>query len=132
MSPRNNRISWHRVAILALLSIVVVPDASYGMVGDTDGSFGLDGSIRTYINYIDYSRLPSFFTGDDDSDYSLQTLLRLTAGGRQNDLLTYEIHLVQSLILDDDFALGQVDHQQFPHVSAHDAVLSSMSMVRRL
>lgn len=98
MRPEVYRILWLKVAILTLISIVAVPNASHGLVGDTDGSFGLDGSIRTYANYIDYTRLPSFFTGDDDSDYSLQAILRVTAGGRPTELLTYEIHLVQSLI----------------------------------
>jgi hypothetical protein len=92
-----NRIVWLKVSILALISLVGVPKATHGLIGDRYGCFGLDGSIRTYANYIDYSRLPGFFTGDDDSDHSLQAILRLIAGGRPTELLTYEIHLVQDL-----------------------------------
>jgi hypothetical protein len=98
MRPEINRIHWLKVAILTLLSMIVVPNASHSLVGDTDGSFGLDGTIRTYANYFDYSRLPGFFTEDEDSDYSLQTILRLMAGGRPAELLSYEIHLIQGLI----------------------------------
>lgn len=98
MRPEINRIVWLKVSILALISLIGLPRASHCLIGDRYGSFGLDGSIRTYANYIDYSRLPGFFTGDDDSGHSLQAILRLIAGGRPTELLTYEVHLFQGLI----------------------------------
>jgi len=59
-----------------------------------DGPFGLDGSIRTIGIVIDPYAFEPIFEGDDIEGLS-QSLLRLTAGGRPNDRLKYEVHLVQ-------------------------------------
>ena len=77
--------------------IVSFPCSGYALVGDTDGPFGLDGSLRTIFALTDLTRLPPFFRGDRSSDRSLRNLLRLTADGRPTEDLAYEIHLVQNL-----------------------------------
>ena len=92
------RITGLKAIAFAILCILVSPLNVHAITGDMDGSFGLDGSIRTIPVYTDYTRLPSFVTKDTDSDQSLQTLLRLTAGGRPSGRLSYEVHLVQEFI----------------------------------
>ncbi len=71
------------------------PAYAFALIGDTEGAFGLDGSIRTMPMLIDYSKLPSFYRPGTEHDHPVQSLLRLTAAGRPAEDLVYEVHLVQ-------------------------------------
>ncbi|HUU01207.1 MAG TPA: hypothetical protein VM425_07210 [Myxococcota bacterium] len=86
-------------ASLFFLSWILTAMPAAALVGDSDGSFGLDGSLRTVtaatVNY-DY---PLFFGADNRADGLSQTILRLTAGGRPAEWLSYEVHGVQDLSL---------------------------------
>lgn len=80
-----------------VLAAWIASGQSSALIGDTEGVFGLDGSIRTIgaiIHNYDYSPL---FGEDNTTDEYSQTILRLTAGGKPIDRLSYEIHLLQSL-----------------------------------
>jgi hypothetical protein len=73
------------------------PGQCPALVGDTEGIFGLDGNVRTNGALVNNYDFPPFFGEDNEIDQLLQTILRLTAGGRPSDRLAYEIHLAQSL-----------------------------------
>ncbi len=81
--------------IILFICCLCYPSPVFGLVGDTEKSFGIDGSLRTTAARINISRLPSFFTENITQDHSLQTILRLIAAGRPSNSLSYEIHLVQ-------------------------------------
>ncbi|MBU0513393.1 MAG: hypothetical protein KJ621_01350, partial [Proteobacteria bacterium] len=55
----------------------------------------LDGSIRTVVVAVDNFKFEPFFAGHR-FDASSQTILRLTAAGRPQRGLSYEVHLVQA------------------------------------
>jgi hypothetical protein len=78
-----------------LLAIIFPPNAS-ALVGDSNGPFGLDGSIRLIgVLFRNYDFDPYFMS--QDTDEYLQGILRLTAMGRPSDRLKYEVHLVSAL-----------------------------------
>lgn len=66
------------------------------LLGDVEGSGGLDASLRTTVLGIDNYDAPALF-GDHDADLASQTLLRAVIAGRPNDGMRYELHVVQSL-----------------------------------
>lgn len=70
---------------------------TWALVGDSEGAFGLDGSLRTVGGVIDNYDFEPFFGRDNEIDETVQTILRMTALGRPRDSVAYEIHLVQSL-----------------------------------
>lgn len=71
---------------------------AFALAGDTEKAFGLNGSIRTLFFLLDQDEaLP--FSGENNFDVLSQTIARLTAAGKPSELLSYEIHLVQSLTL---------------------------------
>ncbi len=88
-----------KVVGLFFLSWILMALPARALVGDSDEGFGLDGSLRTVtaatVNY-DY---PLFFGADNKADGLSQTILRLTAGGRPSEWLSYEVHGVQDLTL---------------------------------
>ncbi|MFH1090065.1 MAG: hypothetical protein V1742_00700 [Pseudomonadota bacterium] len=75
--------------------LVSAPPAE-ALVGDVQGPFGLDGSIRAIGLYIRNYDFQPFFKGDDADEF-FQTVLRLTARGRPLSRLAYEVHLVQDV-----------------------------------
>ncbi len=94
------RCLWHAKTLLLVFTILLcfflgIPSAR-SLVGDSDGAFGIDGSLRTigalFLNYD----FPAFF-GDERTDGYLQALIRITGAGRPRDDLSYEVHLVQAL-----------------------------------
>ncbi len=85
------------VAGIFLCALVLGPEQSWALLGDSEGAFGLDGSLRTIGGAVHNYDFPPFFAEDSDIDGYSQTILRLTAGGRPHERLTYEIHLVQSV-----------------------------------
>jgi len=82
---------------MVLLALGLGSGQGLALVGETEGTFGLDGSLRIIGALIHNYDFPPFFGKDNNTDEYSQTILRLTAGGRPNDRLTYEIHLLQSL-----------------------------------
>ena len=71
---------------------------AFAFVGDTEKTFGLNGSIRTLFFLLNQDEtLP--FSGKNNSDVLSQTIARLTAAGKPSEFLSYEIHLMQSLTL---------------------------------
>lgn len=91
-------LAWLRTReytpLLAVL-LLVSAGSAHALVGDTNGPFGLDGSIRTIPVLIDARGLDAGLARDR-VDELVQTLLRFTASGRPADDWAYEIHLVQS------------------------------------
>jgi len=80
---------------ISIILLVLYPGFCLALIGDNQGDFGLDGSIRSIGTITNYSRLPSFFTGNRSAEEFSGNILRLTAGGRPNNQWLYEIHLVQ-------------------------------------
>ncbi|MBI5505914.1 MAG: hypothetical protein HY899_14045 [Deltaproteobacteria bacterium] len=66
------------------------------LLGDVEGSGGLDANLRTTVLGIDNYHAPALL-GDHDFDMASQTLLRAVIAGRPSDSLRYEVHAVQSL-----------------------------------
>lgn len=66
------------------------------IMGDSEGAFGLDGSLRMIgAMFRNYDFTP--FYNDERTDEYFQALLRITGAGRPRDDISYEVHLVQSL-----------------------------------
>lgn len=63
--------------------------------GDSQGAFGLDGSLRSIAAMLDNRSLGALSGGHDVDTYS-QSILRLTAAGKPSSRLAYEAHLVTS------------------------------------
>lgn len=85
-------------AILLLAATAGVPGSARGLVGDSRETFGLDGSIRTLFFVLDQNGAYPFSAGNN-LDVLSQSILRLAAGGKPTDSLSYEIHFVQSATL---------------------------------
>lgn len=66
------------------------------ITGNSEEAFGLDGSLRTIGALFRNYDFESFY-GDERNDEYFQAILRLTAGGRPREVLSYEVHLVQAL-----------------------------------
>lgn len=92
-------ICLRAVQVLLIFGLALWFDSgqSSALVGDTEGAFGMDGSLRAIGAVIHNYDYPPFFGKDNEIDEYLQGILRFTAGGRPIDRLVYEIHLVQSL-----------------------------------
>ena len=90
---------WGVCLVLIPALSVTGPSPVRALVGDGNAAFGLDGSIRTIAVYYQYYDLPEPFDRDETQE-ALQAILRLTAGGRPNDRLTWEVHLVTTLTYD--------------------------------
>ena len=92
---------WTRNCIiiycLIFLHILVCHTSSWAIVGDSEGAFGLDGSLRTIGAVTDNYDFEPFF--EDNNTWFSQNILRLTAAGHPYDWLIYEVHGVQSLDL---------------------------------
>ena len=85
-----------RIIGAALLLSLLIPSAATALVGDSNGPFGLDGSIRLIgVWFRNYNFTPYF--QNQDTDEYLQGILRLTAAGRPTDRWNYEVHLVSAL-----------------------------------
>ncbi len=83
--------------VFALALLFFPASAALALCGNTESSFGLDGSLRTVAAAVrNYDFSPLFGPDNEEDEYS-QTLLRLTAAGRPSDNLAYQVHLVQSL-----------------------------------
>ena len=82
---------------LVALLVLCLGGNARAMWGDSDESFGLDGSLRTVTAATYNYENPAIFGENNPGDGMSQTMLRLTIGGRPTDWLTYEIHGVQSL-----------------------------------
>ncbi|MFQ5646790.1 MAG: carcinine hydrolase/isopenicillin-N N-acyltransferase family protein, partial [bacterium] len=92
-------MAHHKTAIIMLLVFLAAPSLSLAIMGNSEKKFGLDGSIRTIGAGIDNYDFAPFYGKNNPDDGFSQTLLRLTAGGRPRDWLSYEIHALQSLSL---------------------------------
>ena len=71
------------------------PNTAWALMGDTESSFGLDGRLSTTNALVDNYNFEPFF-GDKNTDQFSQNLLRLIAGGRPTEQLSYEVHGIQS------------------------------------
>lgn len=78
----------------ALAAALILPCPALALFGDSDGAFGLAGSVRGIALYSDPYDFPAFFGTDDDADTTLSGILRLTALGRPSDKFSYEFHAV--------------------------------------
>jgi hypothetical protein len=91
---RLRRIGRTLASALLLLGLGTRPAAA--LLGDTLGSFGLEGSLRSVVlgaaNYDE----PALF-GDHDTDLFTQTLARFVVAGRPSAVWGYELHLLQTL-----------------------------------
>lgn len=98
---RTKRARFHRVAFLAALfllgAVFLAPGRAGALVGDTEGPFGLDGSLRSIGAVLDNYDFPPFFREGNEFDEYSQTLLRLVGAGRPSEKLSYEVHLVGGL-----------------------------------
>lgn len=93
-TPGNRFRSVARLApLLCLIILLAAPAPARALLGDTQGDFGLDGSLRTVGAVLLNRPLGQALAPEDTTAYS-QTLLRLTALGRPWDRLSYEAHLV--------------------------------------
>ena len=84
-----------RLAV-CLAICLTLPLPALALVGDTQGDFGLDGSLRTVGAVLLNRPLGRALATEETTAYS-QTLLRLAALGRPWDSLGYEAHLVADL-----------------------------------
>ena len=85
------------IAFFLLLLPLLLPRPARAIVGDSDGGFGLDGSLRTITAVTGNYDFPLLFGADNSTDGLSQSLLRLTMAGRPADWFGYELHLVGEL-----------------------------------
>jgi hypothetical protein len=71
------------------------PNTAWALLGDTESDFGLEGRLSTTNALVDNYDFEPFF-GDKNTDQFSQNLLRLIAGGRPTEQLSYEVHGIQS------------------------------------
>lgn len=83
--------------LLAGLCLFGAAAPARALVGDSRGSFGLDGSLRNITAGVDNYTPSPFWPATDAGNVFSQTILRLTAMGRPKDWLYYELHAVQTL-----------------------------------
>ncbi len=84
--------------------ILCVFNNALGLLGDTEGLLGVDGSLRiTGALSRNYDDPPIF---ERNSDQYLQPVLRITAAGRPARRLSYEAHLVSVLTYSTADSLG--------------------------
>jgi hypothetical protein len=83
------------VAALFMVTVTLNPGAAWALYGDTESDFGLDGRLSTTNALVDNYDFEPFF-GDKNTDQFSQNLLRLIAGGRPTEQLSYEVHGIQS------------------------------------
>lgn len=88
-----------RALLLSTLALfcLLFPAPARALVGDSDGAFGLDGSIRNISGAIDNFNPSPFWLPTNGGDAFSQTILRLTAMGAPTRWLSYELHAVQTL-----------------------------------
>jgi len=101
MNPDRSGTLWSAALFAAVIGsafVLLCPASVHAIAGETEGVFGIDGRLSTLVWISDYSDLPSFVKNKDEA-YSLQTGLRLMAGGRLRDRLSYEVHVVESFNL---------------------------------
>ncbi|RLA90446.1 MAG: hypothetical protein DRG34_02970, partial [Deltaproteobacteria bacterium] len=83
------------LAALFMVTVALNPCSTWALVGDTESDFGLDGRLSTTNALVDnYDFEPLF--GDKSTEQFSQNLLRLIAGGRPTEQLSYEVHGIQS------------------------------------
>jgi len=85
---------WLLIAIVGA-ALFLNADSAWALMGDTESSFGLDGRLSTTNALVDNYDFEPFF-GDKNTDQFSQNLLRLIAGGRPTEQLSYEVHGIQS------------------------------------
>ena len=83
------------LAALFMVTVALNPCSAWALVGDTESDFGLDGRLSTTNALVDNYDFEPFF-GDKNTDQFSQNLLRLIAGGRPTEQLSYEVHGIQS------------------------------------
>ena len=91
----NRRHGW-----LVAFAWTALPSVAWGAVGDRNGPFGVDGSIRTILAATDNYAAPALFGPGNRSDGIGQGILRLVVGGQPIDWLSYELHEVNTLTLE--------------------------------
>jgi hypothetical protein len=105
-------------AIGILFFFALGPFPGIALVGESDGSFGLDGSFRTFAGLSHNYDFSPYFGEDNQTGTKLQSILRLTAGGNLFKNMSYEIHPVQTLSYlsanqgNEAGALGSVIHSK--------------------
>jgi hypothetical protein len=82
------------VAVIGV-ALFLNADTAWALYGDTESDFGLDGRLSTTNALVDNYDFDPFF-GDKNTDQFSQNLLRLIAGGRPTEQLSYEVHGIQS------------------------------------
>ncbi len=102
--------------------MLTCPVLSWAIVGDSEGNFGLDGSLRSIDAVTDNYDFEPFF--EDNNTWFSQNILRLTAAGHPKDWLTYELHGVQSLDLTsaDDAQTGTSTFNLVPGTTRYRAL----------
>jgi hypothetical protein len=83
--------------VVAVICVALAsnPNSAWALYGDTESDFGLDGRLSTTNALVDNYDFGPFF-GDKNTDQFSQNLLRLIAGGRPTEQLSYEVHGIQS------------------------------------
>jgi len=87
---------------LGLAALVALSQAAsaWAAIGDRNGDFGVDGSVRTILAATDNYTAPLLFGANNASDGLGQGIARLVVGGRPFAWLTYELHEVNTLMLE--------------------------------
>ena len=96
-SRRPNPRTWALLAAASLVTTLATPRPASALYGDRYGAFGVDGSLRTVTGGTRNYDHPLLYGLDNPADAFSQTLLRLEAGGRPNEWLSYELHGVADL-----------------------------------
>lgn len=78
---------------------------AFALLGDTEQAFGLNGSLRTLFFHLDQDGTWPY-SGKNVTDALSQTILRVTAGGKPTEHLSYEIHWLQDLTLSTEKLTG--------------------------
>ncbi len=95
----------NRCYLMVEMVLLLVPGVAKGLVGDSIGDMGLDGSLRsiTAATYNFRYGFPSQISDEtidlypERSDGFSQSILRLVLGGEPFDWLKYEVHGVEDL-----------------------------------
>lgn len=91
---RTDRVAIFLMIVCLILHLMHANEAN-ALAGDSEGVFGLDGSVRTIGAVFGNKHLPRDLYSKDYDNY-LQAVLRLTAIGRPSDFFSYEVHLVNA------------------------------------
>lgn len=81
--------------LLSSLFVLWMAGSSWALLGETEGTGGVDGSVRTIAIGLDNYSFPPLF-GGHEADFISQTIVRVVLAARPTSRLSWEAHFVET------------------------------------